>query len=123
MTGRVVMVTTGSFGDVNPFLGLALELKARGYRPLIVSHSFWREWIESSGIESETFEWHIPPLENLAQWVNPAFLIQSAAEGYRRLAGIVRSGDLVVSLSMVGLGPLMAAPLVAEACCTPRVPG
>jgi UDP:flavonoid glycosyltransferase YjiC (YdhE family) len=114
MTGRILMVTTGSFGDVNPFVGLALALKARGYRPVIVSHTFWREWIESAGIECEAFDWDIPPLDNLAQWVNPLFLTRPAADGYRRLADIVRSDDVLMSLAMLGLGPLMAAPLVAE---------
>ena len=108
------MVTSGSFGDVNPFVGLALELRARGYHPVIVSHPFWREWIESTGIECEAFHWDTPPLDNLALWMNPAALTQIASESYRKLAAVVRNDDVLVSLTMLGLGPLMAAPLVAE---------
>lgn len=109
------MVTSGSFGDVNPFVGLALELRARGYRPVIVSHPFWREWIESAGIECAAFEWDTPPLDDLALWVNPAALTAIASESYRKLAAVVRHDDVLVSLTMLGVGPMMAAPLVAEA--------
>lgn len=48
---KVVMLTIGSRGDVQPFVCLALEMMARGYSVKIVTHSCFREFIESYDIE------------------------------------------------------------------------
>jgi UDP:flavonoid glycosyltransferase YjiC (YdhE family) len=94
VNGRIMVVTTGSFVDVNPFVGLALELQARGHRPVIVSAPFWRQWIEEAGVEYETFEsgWDIPP-ENPAQCLDPTALAKPASESYRELALRVRGSS------------------------------
>jgi rhamnosyltransferase subunit B len=46
----VVIVTFGSFGDINPYVGLALELKQRGHSPVIATAEFYRSYIEGQGI-------------------------------------------------------------------------
>lgn len=47
---RIVLSTLGSLGDVNPYVGIALELKARGHRPIIATTSVYREKIARLGI-------------------------------------------------------------------------
>ncbi len=47
---RIVLSTLGSLGDLNPYVGIALELKARGHRPIIATTSVYREKIERLGI-------------------------------------------------------------------------
>ena len=51
MRRKVVISTAGSLGDLNPFIALALELKRRGYEPLIASQVEFRAKIEAAGID------------------------------------------------------------------------
>jgi rhamnosyltransferase subunit B len=51
MRRKVVISTAGSLGDLNPFIALALELKARGYEPLIASQDEFRAKIQAEGID------------------------------------------------------------------------
>lgn len=48
---KIVLAAFGSFGDLHPMLGIALALKARGARPLIVSHPDYRAKVETAGVE------------------------------------------------------------------------
>jgi len=48
---RILLTTWGSFGDLHPFLALALELKRRGHRPRIATCASYREKVEGEGIE------------------------------------------------------------------------
>ena len=48
---RIVMATVGSYGDVHPYVALALEMKERGLTPVIVTSEANRKKIEALGIE------------------------------------------------------------------------
>ncbi|MBC7908952.1 MAG: glycosyltransferase [Pyrinomonadaceae bacterium] len=48
---RIVLTTFGSFGDVHPYMALALELNARGHTAVIATSEIYREKIEGAGIE------------------------------------------------------------------------
>lgn len=48
---RIVIATFGSAGDLNPFVALAHALQRQGFRPVIATGGFYREWIESEGLE------------------------------------------------------------------------
>jgi UDP:flavonoid glycosyltransferase YjiC (YdhE family) len=48
---RIVFSTFGTFGDVNPLIALALELKRRGHTPVLAVPAMFREKIEPVGIE------------------------------------------------------------------------
>jgi hypothetical protein len=43
---RIVIATFGSFGDVNPCVGLALGLKQRGHSPVIATAEFYRSYVQ-----------------------------------------------------------------------------
>jgi UDP:flavonoid glycosyltransferase YjiC (YdhE family) len=49
-TGRIVLTTFGSLGDLNPFIALARGLQKRGYRPVIATSAYYRDHVRSSGI-------------------------------------------------------------------------
>lgn len=51
MSARIVLATWGSYGDVNPVVGLALELKARGHTPVVVTMEHYREYVTREEIE------------------------------------------------------------------------
>lgn len=48
---RIVFSTFGTFGDVNPLIALALELKRRGHTPVLAVPGMFREKVEPLGIE------------------------------------------------------------------------
>ena len=45
---RIVLTAFGSFGDIHPYMAVALELQARGYQPLIATSALYREKIEGA---------------------------------------------------------------------------
>src|SRR5207244_10948427 len=47
---RVVFTTWGSFGDLHPFMALALELQERGYTSVIATSPLYREKVEAERI-------------------------------------------------------------------------
>lgn len=47
---RVILSTFGTFGDVNPLIALALELKRRGHRPVLAVPEMFRPKIEPLGL-------------------------------------------------------------------------
>jgi UDP:flavonoid glycosyltransferase YjiC (YdhE family) len=48
---RIVLATFGSFGDVHPYIALALELQRRGHRPVIATSEMYREKLDAAGVE------------------------------------------------------------------------
>ncbi|MDH4064028.1 MAG: glycosyltransferase, partial [Acidobacteriota bacterium] len=47
---RILISTFGSFGDVNPYVGLALELGHRGHHPVLAMPGVYREVVEREGL-------------------------------------------------------------------------
>jgi UDP:flavonoid glycosyltransferase YjiC (YdhE family) len=47
---RIVFTTFGTFGDVNPLIGLALEMRRRGHDPVLAVPEMFRAKIEPLGI-------------------------------------------------------------------------
>src|SRR5215207_143363 len=48
---KIVLSTYGSFGDVHPYVAIALELKRRGHRPVIATSEIYREKTDALGLE------------------------------------------------------------------------
>jgi rhamnosyltransferase subunit B len=48
---KIVISTLGSFGDVHPYVAIALELKRRGHRPVIATSEIYREKMDAVGLE------------------------------------------------------------------------
>jgi rhamnosyltransferase subunit B len=51
MAARIVLSTAGTAGDLNPFVAIAIELKARGYQPCIAAQREFQATIEGEGVE------------------------------------------------------------------------
>lgn len=54
-TGKIVLATHGTLGDLHPLMALALALKARGAEPIICSHDNFQPKVESIGIPFHSF--------------------------------------------------------------------
>lgn len=124
---RVVFTTWGSFGDLHPFMALALELQGRGHISVIATSPLYREKVEAQGIAFHPVRPDLPPPEaetsaeiirrvSNARW-GPSYLFRELLVPHLRetyadtLAAVEAEGgaDLLVSHQV----PL-TAPLVAE---------
>ena len=47
---RIVLTTWGSCGDLNPYIGLALGLRARGHEPILATIPRYRADVEREGL-------------------------------------------------------------------------
>lgn len=47
---RIVIATFGSYGDIHPFIAVALRLKQLGFAPVIATMEFYRRKVESEGL-------------------------------------------------------------------------
>ncbi|HEX8354198.1 MAG TPA: nucleotide disphospho-sugar-binding domain-containing protein, partial [Pyrinomonadaceae bacterium] len=48
---KIVISTFGSFGDLHPYVAVALELKRRGHRPVFATSEVYREKTDALGLE------------------------------------------------------------------------
>ena len=124
---RVVFTTWGSFGDLHPFMALALELQERGHSCVIATSPIYREKIEAAGIGFHPVRPDLPPPDaevsaDVIRRVSnarsgPSYLFRELLIPHLRdtyadtLAAVTAEGgaDLLVSHQV----PL-TAPLVAE---------
>lgn len=51
MVDRIVLATSGSLGDLYPYLAIARGLKARGYQPIIAAAEKYRSYVAAEEIE------------------------------------------------------------------------
>ncbi|SNT24819.1 UDP:flavonoid glycosyltransferase YjiC, YdhE family [Noviherbaspirillum humi] len=116
---HVVFATTGSLGDLHPFLAVGGELKRRGHRASIATSAVHRAQVEAAGLE---FRHMRPDPENTpafhARFMHPRtggefvyrhYLGPAIRASYADLVQATRGADLLVSQSLMAL----AAPLVA----------
>lgn len=127
MKKRVVFTTWGSFGDLHPYMALALELQERGHHSVIATSPFYREKVKAAGIAFHPIRPDLPPpaSETAAEIIRrvsnsrwgPGYLFRELLVPHLRetyvdtLAAVTAEGgaDLLVSHQV----PL-TAPLIAE---------
>ena len=124
---RIVFTTWGSFGDLHPFMALALELKARGHRPAIASIAEYQPKVEAAGLdffplrpsvelpdtkEGQEVIRRIMDLRDGPRYVIQEMLGPTTRETYEdSIAAINADGgaDLLVSHAVPMAAPLVAA--------------
>ena len=120
---RIVLSTFGSFGDIHPYVAIALELKARGHRPVIATSEVYREKMDVAGIE------FVPIRPNMPSYEEPDKLIKlsndlidpktgtervmelftsNLREVYEDLNAAVEGADLLVTHLLPLVGPVVA---------------
>lgn len=122
---RIVLTTYGSFGDLHPYIALALELKRRGHRPVIATSPLYREKVEPLGIEFHPTRPDFPsPFDEperaqelsrraMNARTGPEFVVRElfakpVRESYADLMEAVKGADLLVTHPVTFAGPLVA---------------
>ena len=118
---RIVLNTWGSFGDVHPYLAIALELRARGHRPVVATMEVYREKIEDAGLELAPVRPNIPqPKEQSPELIEkimeprtgPQFLMEeivypAVRDAYQDLLIAVEGADILITHPAAPAGPLV----------------
>src|ERR1043165_6335379 len=129
---RIVLNTFGSFGDIHPYMAIALELQSRGHEPVIATMEIYREKIEGAGLEFFPIRPDIPePKDQDAELIEKImepktggrFLTEEAIfpavrDSYEDLFEAVKGADLLITHPAAPAGPLVE---IGRASCRERV--
>jgi rhamnosyltransferase subunit B len=118
---RIVLNTFGSFGDVHPYLAIALELKRRGHDPLMATAEVYRSKIEPAGIAFAPVAPDIGELLSKPEMIEriwrprtgPDFLVRqyllpALEQSFEDLVSACRGADLFLSHAAGYAGPVVA---------------
>ena len=122
---RIVISTFGSFGDIHPYMSVALELQRRGHDPVIGTMEYYREKIEAVGLEFAPVRPHIPaPGDQDSQLIEkimepktgPRFLTEEVVfpavrDSYEDLLKLAEGAALLVTHPAAPAGPLVGRKL------------
>ncbi|MES2521637.1 MAG: glycosyltransferase [Gemmatimonadota bacterium] len=118
---RIVITTWGSYGDVNPYLGLGTALRSRGHDAVLCMPPFYEPAVRAAGLDftpgapdadpdldQEMIRRVTHPTKS-AEIIFREVLLPSLPESHTLLSNAVRGADLMVSHPTT-----LAAPIVAE---------
>jgi UDP:flavonoid glycosyltransferase YjiC (YdhE family) len=119
MGHRIVIATTGSYGDVNPYIGLSVALIQRGHEPVIATSAFYREAIEREGIGFHPVGPEFDPKdpELLRRVMDPKrgteFILRDLVfphlrEAYEGLSQAATGADALITHPITFAGPIVA---------------
>ena len=118
---RIILNTFGSFGDIHPYMAIAMELQRRGHVPVVATMEIYREKIESAGLEFAPVRPDIPqPSEQDLELIEkimepktgPRFLVEQVVfpavrDSYADLLQAVAGADLLVTHPAAPAAPLV----------------
>lgn len=119
LSNRLLLTTLGSYGDINPFVGLAMALKARGHEVAIATSAFYRDYIECAGIGFHPVRPDVNPgnRELVGRIMNARtgteFLLREVIlptlrDAYEDLASAAEGADLLITHPITFAGPILA---------------
>jgi MGT family glycosyltransferase len=117
---RIILNTFGSFGDIHPYMAIAMELQRRGHTPVVATMEIYREKIEGAGLEFASIRPDFPqPKEQDQELIEkimepktgPRFLTEEVIfphvrDSYADLLKAVEGADLLVTHPASPAGPL-----------------
>jgi len=116
---KIVFTTFGSLGDLHPVMAIAIELKNKGHVPVIGTSEFYREYIESSGIDFHPIRPHInhkdPAIikavldtRNGPEILHKKYLFPYLQESLDDLNEVAKDADLIIGSVLTYYTPISA---------------
>ena len=117
MGKKIAFTTLGSLGDLNPMLGLALELRNRGHEISFSTSRYFRPFIEKHGLPYHEVLPNLDPYnkdiihtvldpKRGPERLHREILFPSIAESYRAFLPIAEESDLIVNGILSYFAPL-----------------
>lgn len=102
------MTTTGSLGDVHPFIAIGLELRSRGHAVTLATSNFYRSKVEQTGLRFAPMGPHLGieisegldrviDLKNGPEYLVRQILYPSVPAAYAEVMEALREADLIVT--------------------------
>jgi rhamnosyltransferase subunit B len=118
---RIILNTFGSFGDIHPYMSIAMELEARGHQPVIATMEYYRDKIQNAGLNFFGVRPDFPDPKDQDQKVidrimdpktGPKYLTEeiiypAVRDSYTDLMQAVKGADLLVTHPAAPAGPLV----------------
>ena len=118
---RIVLNTFGSFGDLHPYLAIALGLKESGHRPVIATSEIYRTKVEEEGIEFQPVRPDAGELLDQPEFVRKLwdpkqgskylirdYLAPRVEQAFHDLKQIAEAADLLLTHPAAYAGPIVA---------------
>ena len=116
---RIVITSWGSYGDVNPYLGLAVALRARGHAPVLAIPSYYRAAVEREGLEHAPVGPDVEPGDTTlvarimdarrgTEFLLREVLAPAVERTYEQLRAAASGADLLVTHPVTFAGPVLA---------------
>jgi UDP:flavonoid glycosyltransferase YjiC (YdhE family) len=119
---RVLLTSFGSYGDLNPYLGLGQALAARGHEAVLATSELYRRHVEDAGLQFRPIRPNGDPNDHatIARIMDPVrgaeFLVRQVLmprlkESYDDLLDAARDVDVIVSHPLTFAAPVVAGVL------------
>ncbi len=118
---KIVLNTFGSFGDLHPYLAIAIEMKKRGHQPLVATAEVYRKKIEAEGIAFAPVRPDLGELMSQTEFLkllwDPKhgteylirdYLLPAVTQAYEDLAPACEGTDLLFTHFAAYAGPIVA---------------
>ncbi|HEY6935585.1 MAG TPA: glycosyltransferase [Terriglobales bacterium] len=116
---RILIHAFGSYGDIHPYMGLALELQRRGHQPLIATSSIYRQKIEAEGIAFRGIRPELPRMDQElmrqvfdrrkgTEFIFRHILMPNLRDSYQDLAAVAGDPNVIITHPVAFAGPLLA---------------
>jgi UDP:flavonoid glycosyltransferase YjiC (YdhE family) len=116
---RILIHAFGSYGDIHPYMGLALELQRRGHQPVIATSPIYRQKIEAEGIAFRPVRPELPRIDRQmmrqvfdrrrgTEFIFRNILMPNLRDSYQDLAAVAGDQDAIVTHPVAFAGPLLA---------------
>jgi rhamnosyltransferase subunit B len=116
---RILIHPFGSYGDIHPYMGLAVELQRRGHEPVIATTAIYREKIESQGIGFRAIRPDLPRIDREmmrqvfdrrkgTEFIFRQILMPNLRDSYQDLAALADRPDVIITHPVGFAGPLLA---------------
>jgi UDP:flavonoid glycosyltransferase YjiC (YdhE family) len=120
MAKRILLTTTGSLGDLHPFIAIGLGLRSRGHDVTLATSDFYRSKVEQTGLRFAPMGPHLGleisavmdrvlDLKKGPEYLVRNILFLSIPAAYVEVMEVVRAADLIVTHPIT-----FAAQMVAE---------
>ena len=116
---RILIHVFGSYGDIHPYMGLALELQGRGHQSVIATSSIYRQKIEAEGIAFRAIRPELPRMDQElmrqvfdrrkgTEFIFRNILMPNLRDSYDDLTVVAENPDVIISHPVAFAGPLLA---------------